>query len=80
MFEIHIHRLGTAAFDLAAVIAVSAFEAHHSDVALFSLAPFHWHHCGQLPAGLLQLLVHLGGVECNALSFSFQPLGALEFW
>ena len=48
VLEVHIHRVGTAAFDLAAVIAVGAFEAHHGDVTFFSLATLHWHHRGQL--------------------------------
>ena len=80
MLEIHIHRVGTAAFDLAAIVAVGALEAHHGDITLFSLATFHRHHRGQLPAGLFQHLVHLGGIEGNAFRFRLQPLCALELW
>ena len=80
VFEIHIHRVGTAALDLAAIVAVGALKAHYGDITLFSLATFHRHHRGQLPAGLLQHLVHLGGVEGHGFRFRLQPLGALELW
>ena len=50
ILEVHIHRIGAAAFDFAAVVAVDAFKTHHGDVAFCSLAAFHRNHGGELTA------------------------------
>ena len=80
MLQVHVHRVGTAAFDLRAVIDVRAFEPEHRDVALYCSATLHGHHCGQLFAGVLQHLVHLGGVVGHRFKAGLQPLGALQLW
>ena len=80
MLEVHVHRLGAAAFDLAAVVAVGAFKTNHSDVTFCSLAALHRNHGGELTTGLLEHVVHFCGIEADALRFCFQPLGGFQGW
>ena len=54
VFQVHIHRIGAAALDLAAVIAVGALEAEHSDVAVLGGTAFHRHDRCHLLAGVLK--------------------------
>ena len=78
VFQVHIHRIGTAAFDLAAVIAVGALEAEHSDVAVHGGTAFHRHDRGHLLAGILKHRVDPGGVVGDGFKFRLQSLGGFQ--